>query len=373
MRTWARRLGLLVAVTVGGEASSLAYFLDSNRNFDVRLRAYSQLEIMTNDAPTTNDPTRAGWPGGSAAYHVGDLASQRNFYNPEFDAKLTDYLRGMNEVPGLSLVTPDELKFHFAWWGFYDGLYDYMDPVWNRNRENLKARFSESDDIGRETFGFNDENKNARHIYGRRNRINELYLDYTLGRFFFRVGRHRAPRRPEPLRPHAGGPRLLPGHRRGAHPAVDVPEHDQAGRQLGLAVELLPRQLSRARPDRHHGADRPDSRRREPVEPEPDRPPGPDSRRAARGDSPGDGLQAAGEHLEQQPLGRAAHRGAVPRLHGAGLVLPHLQSGAEPAHPGAAGGGGSRGRGAEHAGRRPGLSRPRLPRSEHRQAAEEAH
>ncbi len=147
MRTWARRLGLLVAVTVGGEASSLAYFLDSNRNFDVRLRAYSQLEIMTNDAPTTNDPTRAGWPGGSAAYHVGDLASQRNFYNPEFDAKLTDYLRGMNEVPGLSLVTPDELKFHFAWWGFYDGLYDYMDPVWNRNRENLKARFSESDDI----------------------------------------------------------------------------------------------------------------------------------------------------------------------------------------------------------------------------------
>jgi hypothetical protein len=189
MRTWARRLGLLVAVTVGGEASSLAYFLDSNRNFDVRLRAYSQLEIMTNDAPTTNDPTRAGWPGGAAAYHVGDLASQRNFYNPEFDAKLTDYLRGMNEVPGLSLVTPDELKFHFAWWGFYDGLYDYMDPVWNRNRENLKGRFSESDDIGRETFGFNDENNNARHIYGRRNRINELYLDYTVGRFFFRVGR----------------------------------------------------------------------------------------------------------------------------------------------------------------------------------------
>src|SRR4029450_13860028 len=36
---------------------------------------------------------------------------------------------------------------------------------------------------------FNDENKNPRHIYGSRNRINELYIDYTKGPVFFRVGR----------------------------------------------------------------------------------------------------------------------------------------------------------------------------------------
>src|SRR5262249_51661379 len=36
---------------------------------------------------------------------------------------------------------------------------------------------------------FNDENKNARHIYGRQNRINELYIDYTKGPVFLRVGR----------------------------------------------------------------------------------------------------------------------------------------------------------------------------------------
>src|SRR5207249_4657904 len=122
-------------------------------------------------------------------YSAGDLAQHRNFYYPEFDAKLTDYTPWMHEVPGLSLVTPDDFRFRFAWWGFYDGLYDYLNGPWNFNRRNLKARESESDNINKESFTFNDQNKNARHIYARRNRINELYLDYKKGPLFLRAGR----------------------------------------------------------------------------------------------------------------------------------------------------------------------------------------
>jgi hypothetical protein len=132
----------------------------------------------------TNSADRSGCPNPSLcppAYSAGDLAQHRNFYNPEFDAKLTRYFGWMGN--------PDEFKFRFAWWGFYDGLYDYMNPEWNRNRENLNARFAQSDEPANESFKFNDENKNPRHIYASRNRINELYLDYTKGPAFFRIGR----------------------------------------------------------------------------------------------------------------------------------------------------------------------------------------
>jgi hypothetical protein len=51
----------------------------------------------------------------------GDLAQHRNFYNPEFDANLTDFM----QWAGAS-----EFKFRFAWWGVYDGLYDYLNDEW---------------------------------------------------------------------------------------------------------------------------------------------------------------------------------------------------------------------------------------------------
>jgi hypothetical protein len=156
------------------------------------MRAYTQLGIMAESATRVGcrdaqgNPTPALCPPN---YHAGDLAQHRNFYNPEFDAKLTDYTRWVQNVPGLSLLTPDDFKFRFAWWGFYDGLYDYLDPEWNDHRKALKARFSQSDDPAAESLNFNDENKNPRHIYASRNRINELYMDYTKGRFFMRAGR----------------------------------------------------------------------------------------------------------------------------------------------------------------------------------------
>ncbi len=195
MRTVSGWLVLGVAAVLGAVTPSHAYFLDKGRNFDVRLRAYSQLGILT-------DSAERDWPGNGkntcvvngqestkCSYSAGDLAQHRNFYNPEFDANLTDYMRWTGEVPGLSLIAPEEFKFRFAWWGFYDGLYDYLNGPWNFNRRNLKSRQSQSDDIRKESFAFNDENKNARHIYGQRNRINELYLDYKKGPLFLRAGR----------------------------------------------------------------------------------------------------------------------------------------------------------------------------------------
>ena len=193
----------ILGATVLSALPAHAYFLDKTRNFDVRFRGYSQVNISA-------EKTRDENPNISA----GEVLNQRNFYNPEFDAKLSDYMSWMKNVPGLSLIAPDEMKFRFAWWGFYDGIFDYSDGQFNAARNGVdltgddlkkytaickkagcnphfgpKARQSESDNVRRESFAFNDQNKDLRSILGRRNRINELYIDYTHGPVFVRVGR----------------------------------------------------------------------------------------------------------------------------------------------------------------------------------------
>jgi hypothetical protein len=179
MRTGAGWLALSCLSLTLWASSAGAYYLDKGRRFDVRLRAYSQLGILTEDAETLGNPPQ---------YDAGDLGQHRNFYNPEFDARLTDFTRWMGDAPGLRFIRPDDFKFRFAWWGFYDGIYDYLNPEWNDRRRTYLTRFSETDDLD-ETRQFNDQNKNPRHIYASRNRINELYVDYTKGRFFTRIGR----------------------------------------------------------------------------------------------------------------------------------------------------------------------------------------
>ena len=202
-------LTLGVSAVLGCSATCDAYYLDPGRNFDVRLRAYAQLGIMAEGAaqqgcaPFKDPISGKVLPGGNPTicppqYSLGDLGQERNFYNPEFDAKLTDYMRWTNDVPGMGWFTPDDLKFRFAWWGFYDGLYDYLNPEWDSHRRDPNkrflpakfglARFSETDSPTL-PFYFKDQNKNPRHIYASRNRINELYLDYTKGPVFVRVGR----------------------------------------------------------------------------------------------------------------------------------------------------------------------------------------
>jgi hypothetical protein len=113
-------------------------------------------------------------------YSLGDLAQHRNFYNPEFDANLTDFMQW---------AKADQFKFRFAWWGFYDGLYDYLDEEWADRARSYRTRFSESDDPSGESFKFNDHWKRPRDMYAHQNRINELYFDYATGPFFIRVGK----------------------------------------------------------------------------------------------------------------------------------------------------------------------------------------
>lgn len=163
----------VAAVAAAVASNGWAYTLDPWRMVDVRLRAYNQWSVFTQNA-APDSPERSS----------GDFAQSRTFYNPELDIKLRDRLGPF----------ADDFKFHFAWWGFYDGVYDYLsssafDSPWNEHRQNLKGRFSESDNPLGKSFVFDDQNKNPRHIYASRNRINELYLDWTKGPVFFRVGR----------------------------------------------------------------------------------------------------------------------------------------------------------------------------------------
>src|SRR5262249_57891633 len=59
---------------------------------------------------------------------------------------------------------------------------------WPHALAQQQVRLSETSNT-QQSFVFQDHSKNVRSILGHDNRINELYLDYTKDRFFFRVGR----------------------------------------------------------------------------------------------------------------------------------------------------------------------------------------
>ena len=198
MGTRAGWLGLVVVAVLVSSGTSSAYYLDDERRFDVRLRAYSQLSLLTenSETPSQSDIANAlSFIPASAPlaqrraqiasitppkYDAWNLAQHRNFYNPEFDANLSDFMHWAGA---------DEFKFRFAWWGFYDGIYDYLDEKWADHARSYKTRFSESNDPANESYSFNDHYKRARDEYAHQNRINELYFDYTHGPFFIRVGK----------------------------------------------------------------------------------------------------------------------------------------------------------------------------------------
>ena len=70
-------LAALVAVRLLSGAPAHALYLDEDRDLSVRLRAYTQTSMATQHYEVQSDP-----PTG-----VGQIVSQRNFFNPEFDAK----------------------------------------------------------------------------------------------------------------------------------------------------------------------------------------------------------------------------------------------------------------------------------------------
>src|SRR5438034_10312787 len=119
-RTWVR--AVVCGLVLGAASSAHAYFLDEARNFEIRLRAYAGVAIATESSREgPRDPATGKELAKSPDIAPGDILSQRNFYNPEFDAKLTDYTRWTQTVPGFSLISADAFNSHLAWGGLSDG------------------------------------------------------------------------------------------------------------------------------------------------------------------------------------------------------------------------------------------------------------
>src|SRR5262249_46470744 len=70
----------------------------------------------------------------------GQLVQQRNFFNPELDAKLAPYLSGLRSGP-LSWLAPDDFSFRAAGWGFYDGIFDYGTRQYGANLDTINPHF----------------------------------------------------------------------------------------------------------------------------------------------------------------------------------------------------------------------------------------
>src|SRR5262249_59757321 len=63
---------------------------------------------------------------------LGQVIEQRNFFNPEFEGRLTRYQSWL-----------DDLSFRMALWGFYDGLYQYETGQYSRSAFSLKGIVSQ--------------------------------------------------------------------------------------------------------------------------------------------------------------------------------------------------------------------------------------
>lgn len=193
---WIRRFshGLVWLVGVALATPSMALYIDEGQNFQLRLRAYSRLSIRVEDSDSP--------PGGDTVpvTKMGQMVEHRNFYNPEFEGKLTPYWPSW-----LAAFKPDDLSFRAAGWGFYDGIYDYgpkqfrdaarrVNAGWPRPAR-LGAFYLEGPDFVDqrsgtvESFFPHVEVQNPRDIYATRRRINELYLNFSKGPVFFRIGR----------------------------------------------------------------------------------------------------------------------------------------------------------------------------------------
>ncbi len=183
------------AVTVAGllAAPVQALYIDEGQNFQLRLRTYSRFSIRTE-----NSEEGVTFPNTK----LGQMVEHRNFYNPEFEGKLTPYLPSW-----LGIFKPDDLSFRVAAWGFYDGIYDYgpaqfrtvarqVNAGWPqplRRRafilEGPEFRADVTQAIPLAEYFPGVEVQNPRDIYGTRRRINELYLNFSKGPFFLRLGR----------------------------------------------------------------------------------------------------------------------------------------------------------------------------------------
>ena len=205
--------GVLLLAATGAHA----IYLDEEQNVTLRARIYSQASIRLDNSQVFTEPETKS----------GQLIQNRNFFNPELDAKLTAYTNWM-KGGWLDWLAPDDLRFRVAGWGFYDGIYDYGSAQFNQSQLKINASFNpavprEPQGCGQPGFppctnirqggwfvrGPNiklpkDRTAGAtsfgqvfpgfdpyvpRSIYANSARVNELYLSYSKGPFFLRFGR----------------------------------------------------------------------------------------------------------------------------------------------------------------------------------------
>lgn len=201
-QAWLAWLAGGVVLLLATGASGL--YLDEEQNITLRARIYSQFSVRSEDSQVFTFPET----------FTGQLVQNRNFFNPEVDAKLTSYFNWMNGT-WADFMSPDDFRFRIAAWAFYDGIYDYGSAQFDRQQSQINSTFNSAvprmnprtngwyirgasiklprnPATGAQTFGqvfpgFNE--MDPRDIYAHQARVNELYLSYSKGPFFLRFGR----------------------------------------------------------------------------------------------------------------------------------------------------------------------------------------
>src|SRR2546425_1305822 len=75
------RVTFCVFLVLAVASPARAYVLGANQDFDFRLRAYSEAAVAAESSEPQTTPSRVPF----------QLIEHRNFFNPEFDGKLTRY------------------------------------------------------------------------------------------------------------------------------------------------------------------------------------------------------------------------------------------------------------------------------------------
>lgn len=144
------------------------------------MRAYSEAAVAAEKSEPQTRPVRSPF----------QLIEHRNFFNPEFDAKLTRH----------QPFSLDDVSFRLALWGFYDGIYDYGTGQYERAIDSLKGRLSQGHTTTApitRTDQLIDPRKQYEYqpdpVLGGYGdvpfRVNEAYLNFVKGPLFVRVGR----------------------------------------------------------------------------------------------------------------------------------------------------------------------------------------
>ncbi len=166
--------------TIGLASTARAFFLDDNRDFEFRGRAYSEAAVAAEKSQPQTRPSRAPF----------QLIEHRNFFNPEFEGRLTRY----------QPFHLDDLSFRLALWGFYDGIYDYGTGQYERAIHSIQGRLSQGH-TNTAAITRTDQLIDPRKTYEYQPdpvlggygdvpfRVNEAYFNFSKGPLFVRVGR----------------------------------------------------------------------------------------------------------------------------------------------------------------------------------------